>query len=720
MKQLLQNLNDGVTRVVDVPMPSPKPGTALIRTGASLVSAGTERMLVEFAEKNLVGKARSRPDLVKQLLDKARREGVLSTIEAAFNRLDQPITLGYSSAGTIIELGAGLQGFQVGDRVACAGGGHAVHAEFAVVPQNLMVKLPPGIDDEHGAFATLGAVALHGFRLGQPQVGETVAVIGLGLLGLLSVGLARAAGCRVIGVDLDPARVKLAKQIGAEAVLRAEAEAAVAVFTDSLGADIVLIAADTPADDPVELAGEIARDRGRVVAVGAVGMNIPRRTYFYKELDFRVSRSYGPGRYDPIYEEGGVDYPPGFVRWTAGRNMAAFLGLIASGSLDISALITHRFAIQDAPAAYDLITGKSGDLFLGVLLTYSQEEDAQNGSLSQTITLSSRAVPADRIRLGVLGAGNFASAVMLPSLRSLSSIELVSIASASGVSARHAADKHRFQVAASSAEAVIDDPNVNTVAILTRHNLHAAQAVAALAAGKHVFCEKPLALNAEELHGVFQQLEHDDAPLLTVGFNRRFAPHAVKLHDFFAARREPLWAHVRVNAGFLPPDHWLHDPAVGGGRIIGEGVHFIDFLTYLVGAPPVSVTAAALPDGGRYRQDNLTLIFAFSDGSTGTLSYLANGDKSVPKERIEVFSGGRVGVLDDFRALELVVDGRRSRDRSRLRQDKGHKAEWVAFAAAIESGGPPPIPYGHLRGVHLAAYAAMRALQTGQAESIKV
>jgi predicted dehydrogenase/threonine dehydrogenase-like Zn-dependent dehydrogenase len=720
MKQLLQNLNDGVTRVVDVPMPSPKPGTALIRTGASLVSAGTERMLVEFAEKNLVGKARSRPDLVKQLLDKARREGVLSTIEAAFNRLDQPITLGYSSAGTIIELGAGLQGFQVGDRVACAGGGHAVHAEFAVVPQNLMVKLPPGIDDEHGAFATLGAVALHGFRLGQPQVGETVAVIGLGLLGLLSVGLARAAGCRVIGVDLDPARVKLAKQIGAEAVLRAEAEAAVAVFTDSLGADIVLIAADTPADDPVELAGEIARDRGRVVAVGAVGMNIPRRTYFYKELDFRVSRSYGPGRYDPIYEEGGVDYPPGFVRWTAGRNMAAFLGLIASGSLDISALITHRFAIQDAPAAYDLITGKSGDLFLGVLLTYSQEEDAQNGSLSQTITLSSRAVPADRIRLGVLGAGNIASAVMLPSLRSLSSIELVSIASASGVSARHAADKHRFQVAASSAEAVIDDPNVNTVAILTRHNLHAAQAVAALAAGKHVFCEKPLALNAEELHGVFQQLEHDDAPLLTVGFNRRFAPHAVKLHDFFAARREPLWAHVRVNAGFLPPDHWLHDPAVGGGRIIGEGVHFIDFLTYLVGAPPVSVTAAALPDGGRYRQDNLTLIFAFSDGSTGTLSYLANGDKSVPKERIEVFSGGRVGVLDDFRALELVVDGRRSRDRSRLRQDKGHKAEWVAFAAAIESGGPPPIPYGHLRGVHLAAYAAMRALQTGQAESIKV
>ena len=370
MKQLLQNMRDGESRVVDVPVPTPQPGMILIKTAASLVSAGTERMVVEFAEKSLLGKVRSRPDLAKQVIDKARREGLLSTVEAAFNRLDQPMALGYSSAGTIIGIGEGVEGFQVGQRVACAGGGYAVHAEYAVVPANLAAPLPDNVDFESGAFGTLGSIALHGFRLGQPQVGETVAVIGLGLLGLISVGLAKAAGCRVFGVDLDPKRVELARQMGAEAVARPEAEGAAMAFTEGFGADVVLICADTTSNDPVELAGAIARDRGKVVAAGAVGLDLPRKVYFYKELDFIVSRSYGPGRYDPSYEEGGHDYPIGFIRWTAGRNLGAFVNLIGDGLLDITPLISHRFPIEDGARAYQMITGKTGEPFLGVLLTY--------------------------------------------------------------------------------------------------------------------------------------------------------------------------------------------------------------------------------------------------------------------------------------------------------------------------------------------------------------
>jgi len=402
MKQLLQSMRDGESRVVEVPVPAPQPGMVLVKTAASLVSAGTERMVVEFAEKSLLGKVQSRPDLAKQVLDKARREGVLSTLDAAFNRLDQPMALGYSSAGTVVGLGEGVQGFQVGQRVACAGGGYAVHAEYAVVPVNLLAPLPENVDFESGAFGTLGAIALHGFRLGQPQVGETVAVIGLGLLGLISVGLAQAAGCRVFGVDLDEQRVALARQMGAEAVLRPQAEDAAQAFTQGAGADIVLICADTPANDPVELAGELCRDRGRVVAVGAVGLALPRRVYFYKEIDFIVSRSYGPGRYDPSYEEGGHDYPLGFVRWTAGRNLSAFLNLIGDGKLEVSPLISHRFPIEQGAEAYALITGKTGAPFLAVLLTYP---DSGLGDLAEKQTVRLAASPAprsDSVQLGIL------------------------------------------------------------------------------------------------------------------------------------------------------------------------------------------------------------------------------------------------------------------------------------------------------------------------------
>jgi len=724
MKQLLQNLRTGETQIVDVPIPTPQAGQALVRTAASLVSAGTERMVVEFAEKSLLGKARSRPDLVRQVLDKARREGLLTTLEAAFSRLEQPMELGYSSAGVVAALGDGVQNLRLGQRVACAGGGYAVHAEYACVPTNLLTPLPEAVDFEAAAFTTLGAIALHGFRLSQAQIGERVAVIGLGLLGLLSVQIAQAAGCQVFGVDLLDERIRLAQRFGAQAAHVEQAVEAAASFSRGRGCDAVLICADSSSSEPVELAGAIARDRARVIAVGAVGLNLPRKIYYEKELTFINSRSYGPGRYDPDYEEGGHDYPLGYVRWTEGRNLEAVVDLLASGKVDVHPLITHRFPIHHAPQAYELITGKRKAPFLGVLLTYAQEETGietletkpKPGVATPSAAFPEAPAPQREpgpVRMGVLGAGNFASAVMLPALRSVRNVQLIGVASASGTSAQHAANRFGFQYADSDPARLLEDAHIEAVVLLTRHHLHAQQTLAALRAGKHVFCEKPLALNPKELDEIEAMLRSCPAQILTVGFNRRFAPMAIRLKTFLQARQEPLAAHYRVNAGYLPSNHWTQDPHQGGGRIIGEACHFIDFLTFLVGAVPVEVAARGLPDDGRYRQDNVVISLSFPDGSLGTVSYLANGDKAFPKERLEVFSGGRVAVLDDYRSLELVSQGSRKVYTARLRQDKGHRAEMQTFANAIQSGGPPPIPYGQIFGVMRAAFAAVESLRSG-------
>ena len=720
MKQLLQNMRDGKTQVVEVPVPQARRGTALVQVAASLVSAGTERMLVEFAGKSLVGKAQSRPDLVRQMLDKARREGLLTTIESAFNRLDQPMVLGYSSAGTVVSVGEGMPGIQGGDRVACAGGGYAVHAEYNIVPRNLLTRLPDSVDFESAAFTTLGAIALQGFRLAQPQLGDQVAVIGLGLLGLLTVGIAKAAGCRVYGVDVDPVRVQLALQIGADAAtVRADADETGRSFSSGRGFDAVLICADSQSNDPIELAGALARDRGQVVAVGAVGLEIPRKLYYEKELHLQISRSYGPGRYDSAYEEQGRDYPYGYVRWTEGRNLAAFVELLASGRLDERPLITHRFDIAQAPEAYELITGKQKQPFLGVLLTYPQASNAP-ATRVQVVQAAAAAPLKGDPGLGILGAGNYATAVFLPNIQKVGGVQKVAIASASGVSARHAAQRYGFRSASSSEDELFDDPNIQILALLTRHQHHARQVLAALAHGKHVFCEKPLAITPTELDEIEAVLTSLDekSPLVMVGFNRRFAPYSRELKLFLHNRSEPLAAHYRVNAGFLPPSHWLHDPAQGGGRIIGEGCHFIDYLTWLVGQPPISVQAAGLPDAGRYHEDNVQLTFGFPDGSLGTLTYLANGDKAFPKERIEVFCGGRVAVLDDFRSLELIHNGKRTRMVSRMTQDKGHRAAWEAFLTAVRASRPAPIPYSELVAVTRASFGAVEALRSGSAQSI--
>jgi predicted dehydrogenase/threonine dehydrogenase-like Zn-dependent dehydrogenase len=711
MKQVVQDFRAGTTSVIDVPVPQLKPNMALVRNSASLVSVGTERALVAFASKNILGKARSRPDLVRQVVDKARREGILTTIDAVLTRLDQPLPLGYSSAGTIVQVGPGLADFQVGDRVACAGGGHAVHAEYVLVPRNLLAKIPENVDFEAAAFTTLGSIALHGFRLANPTLGESVAVIGLGVLGLLAGGVARAAGCKVFGIDVDPDRVAFAHQLGFAAVARDEAESAALGFTKGMGFDVVQICADTTEDDTVILAGEITRDRGRVISTGVVGIGLPRKTYFEKELSFIVSRSYGPGRYDKNYEEEGVDYPIGYVRWTEQRNLSAFLEILATEAFDVHPLISHRFPIERAEEAYALLSSEKAEPFLGVVIAYPGSE-ADVEPLARKIVLSTTTADgSDEVRLGVIGAGNFAKAVMLPIMQG-SGVQRVGLSAATGISATETAKRFGFEYAATESDEILADDRVNAVAILTRHDLHAPLVLQALKADKHVFCEKPLAIVPDDLRAIAKALEGSDR-ILAVGFNRRFAPYAAELKKFLLSVNEPLIMNYRVNAGLLPQDHWLHDPAQGGGRIIGEGCHFIDFLSFVASSPIKSIMAKGTPSDDRYREDNVILMLKYQNGSVGTITYVANGDRSLPKERLEVFGGGSVAILDDFRRLELISDGRKSVRKNRWRQDKGHRPEWEAFMRAVREGGPPPIPYQELFDVSLASILALDALRSG-------
>lgn len=723
MKQLLQNINDGEAIVAEVPIPATSPDKILVRVARSLVSAGTERMVVDFAEKNLIQKARSRPDLVKQTLEKAQREGVLTTYEAVQNRLALPMALGYSCAGVVLEVGQAVTGIRPGDRVACAGGGYAVHAEVVAVPQNLVVRLPETVDFEAAAFTTLGAIALQGIRLADVKLGEVVAVIGLGLLGQLTVQMLKAAGCVVIGMDIQPERAALALQSGADAATASEEEfvALASQHSQGHGVDAALITADTKSNGPVALAGEIARKKGVVVAVGAVGMEIPRKVYYEKELAFHISSSYGPGRYDPDYEEKGRDYPYAYVRWTENRNMQAFVQMLGAGQVDVRPLISHRFSIEKATQAYDLITGKLDEPFLGVLLTYPQQPD-----MARTIVLRRDRRPATgagqvveqlpEVRLGVLGAGNFANATLLPAIQKLDSVQLVAVVSGGGVSARSTADRFGFAYCTTDSDQILSDNTINTVAILTRHHLHARQVIAALQAGKHVFVEKPLCLTEAELADITATYEatrtNGDGPALMVGFNRRFAPFVVELKQHLASISEPIMLHYRVNAGYIPPDHWTQDPVQGGGRLLGEGVHFVDLLLHLAASPLQRVTTTALPDAGRYSQDNFVVTLEFANGSIGTVSYLANGNRAFGKELLEVFGGGLAARLDDYRSLLIEHGSSSVKRKARLRQDKGHRAEWEALAAHLTARAPAPMSLSEIVASTRATLAARQSLRT--------
>ena len=718
MKQIVQNMKSGETQIVDIPVPIIQPGFLLIRTAASLVSAGTERMLVSFAEKNLLGKAQSRPDLMKQVVEKAKREGILTTLNAAFNRLDQPITLGYSSAGTVMQVGEGVDGFKPGDRVVCAGGSYAVHAEYALVPKNLAAHLPKEVKFESGAFATIGAIALNGIRLANPQVGEMSAVIGMGLLGLLTAQILTASGCDVIGMDINPERLAFAQKVGIRAEINKNIKEKFIQMTRGRGFDHVFICADTTSNEPVELAGEIARDRANIVAIGAVGMDIPRKQYYEKELTFKIARSYGPGRYDKTYEEIGSDYPIGHVRWTEGRNLEAIVGLLKQNKLEVASLITHRFPIEQAKEAYALITGKQNQNYLGVIITYPEVENQQTEK--NIITFSSKHISSKskKLDVGVIGAGNYANAVFLPTIKKNPHINLLGIISAKGLNAQQSAKKFGFSYADSRIDTILKDEKINLITILTQHADHADLVRKGLQAGKHVYCEKPLAITTKQLENIIPLFQKKNHPYLTVGFNRRFAPYSVQLKSFFTDRVEPIYAHYRVNAGFIPSSHWLHDPTKGGGRLIGEGCHFIDYMVFLVGQIPESVHTQALPDNGKYTRDNFVITMSFPDGSIGTISYLANGNKSVGKEYLEVFCGGKVGILDDFRKLQLF--GKTTiKKREYFKQDKGHTSAWDKFVNTVIKNTEAPIPYTELIGTAYVILACDQSMQTGKPINIK-
>lgn len=716
MQQLLQNTNTGEVEVVEVPSPKLLPGCVLVHIAASVVSAGTERASSAFASKSLLQKSMARPDLVREAISKARRDGLLSAAAAVRGRLDQPSALGYSSAGTVIAISSDVTDIHVGDRVACAGAGYAVHAEFACVPRLLVARIPAkvNINFEEAAFTTLGAIALHGMRVAEVKLGDTIAVIGLGLLGQLTAQLLKAAGCRVLGMDVNPTRADLALNMGADATAASSQDFQDICLqrTSGCGVDAVLITAETPSSDPVNLAAKIARDRAVVTAVGTVGMDFQRKNYYEKELDFRISRSYGPGRYDVAYEQKGRDYPIGYVRWTETRNMEAFLVLLAEEKLHLQPLISHRFSIGRAPAAYELITGQREEPFLGVLITYPEfsEESAR-------LDLKEKPFPvavADCVSVGVLGAGNFAVNTLLPAMKRNSETKFAGICSANGSHVRHVAKKFDFQFCTTDENEILNSPAVNTVVIATRHHLHHTQVSGALRAGKHVFCEKPLCLSESELSEIVQEYWRSDErktsrPLLMVGFNRRFAPMTLQLKSFLNQVHEPLALHYRVNAGPLPSDHWTNDPEQGGGRILGEVCHFIDLLSFMNGAPPVEVHARDVANAGQYSGDNVVLSLAFANGSQGTITYVANGDRSFSKERLEIFGGGCAAVLEDFRRLELVRHGKKKVFRSRLRQDKGHRHEWNVFVDAIRRGGPSPIAFEEIVSTTLTTLKAMNS-----------
>ena len=712
MKQIVQNMKDGQTEIVEVPIPKIKPGYLLVKTGASLVSAGTERMLVDFAEKNLIEKAQSRPDLFNQVIQKAQRDGVIPTIKSALNRLDQPIVLGYSSAGTIIEIGEGIKQFSVGDRVACAGGGYAVHAEYALVPKNLVCKLPDSVSFEEGAFATIGAIALNGIRLSQPQIGEFTAVIGLGLLGLLAAQMLKASGCRVVGMDLDPERIDLARELGIDAYKNDEVVNNHLKMTKGFGFDHIFICADTKSNQPVEISAEIARDRASVIAIGAVGMEIPRKQYYEKELTFKVSRSYGPGRYDPAYEEKGYDYPEGYIRWTEGRNICSVLSMIADQQLNVKPLITHRFPLDNATAAYQLLSGKTEEKYIGLVINYPTENDSQQTDNRVNLSGKHKKTDQTKLNIGIIGAGNYANAVFLPIIQKNPASIGVGIASTRGLHAQQAARKFRLNYATSDENAILDDREIEVAVILTQHDTHADLTGKALKKGKHVFCEKPLSIDRKGIASVQSLLEKENHPYLTVGFNRRFAPFIQEIQSRLKNNQEPIYAHYRINAGYLPPNHWLHNPQSGGGRLIGEACHFIDLMLYLVGAAPSHVSAQALPNSGKYQDDNLHITINFTDGSIASIAYLANGSRTAGKEYLEIFSGGYSIMMNDFRKLEIFGRSKKTK-RALLKQDKGHTELWDAFIKAIRNHSEPPIPYRSLLQSSYTTLACAESLRLG-------
>jgi predicted dehydrogenase/threonine dehydrogenase-like Zn-dependent dehydrogenase len=697
VKQILQHLNTGQMELAEVPAPAASRGMVLIQTARSLISAGTERMLVEFSKGNLLQKARSQPDKVKQVLDKIKTDGLAPTLEAVFKKLDEPLPLGYCNAGRVIEVGPGVTEFQVGDRVASNG----PHAELVCVPKQLCAKIPESVGDQAAAFTVLSAIALQGIRLVNPTLGEKIVVFGAGLIGLVTIQLLRASGCQVLAVDLSGQRLAIAEQFGARACDAASGDpvAAARAWTSGTGVDAVLITASAKTDEIVHQAAEMCRKRGRIVLVGVVGLNLRRADFYEKELTFQVSCSYGPGRYDESYEQKGQDYPLPYVRWTEQRNFEAVLGAMESGQLAVEPLITDRIPLAKAADAYQKILTDSASL--GVILEYP-------GTVApaRTVAITSGASkPAGKVVAAMIGAGNFAKMTMGPALAKTQARLKYVVELAGAAAARHVARKYGFENATTDAEAVWNDAELNTVFIATGHASHAALVCKALESGKHAFVEKPLAMNVEEVARIIRATEAHPELQVMVGFNRRFSPHVERIKQLLAGRSEPLAMHFACNAGIIPPGAWVHDPEAGGGRIVGEACHFLDLLAYVAGSPIATVAAARMGKGVAVKEDKMSIVLAFEDGSVGTVNYFGNGHKGYPKEAMEVYSEGRILRLDNFRRLEgWGFPGFR---RLKTRLDKGHQAEFSQFVDRIATGGEPLIPLEQLVNATLASFAAM-------------
>lgn len=712
MKQVTQKLRTGVIDINNVPIPTLSDSFVLVKNSSSVISAGTEKTKIDMGKKNLLQKAKSRPDLVKQVLAKIKTEGLKKTFQTVNSRLDAPSPLGYSCAGTVVSVGGLVEGIQPGDRVACGGADYANHAEFNAIPRNLIVRTPDNVTDEEAAFTTVGAIALQGVRLADPKIGETFLVLGLGLLGQIAVQLLKANGCTVIGTDLDADLVEQATKFGAVGVdTTGDVDSTCKALTNGKGVDGVLVCAGTSSNQPIELCGEVTRDKGRVVVVGAVRMDIPRETYFKKEISVVISRSYGPGRYDPAYEEGGHDYPYGYVRFTERRNMETILQLISQKKLDVKSLITHRFDVENAGEAYQLIEGDKTEPYLGILLNYDAHKE--NIKSVSRIETSSEPILKDKLGISFYGAGNYATASLIPPLENRKDIQFRGLVTASGRSAQGVADKHGFSFCAGDFEELLGD-DTDSIMVTTRHDVHAEAVTRSINGGKHVYVEKPLALNMEELSEIHQAHLKIPQPQVMVGFNRRFAPATKLICEHFASVKSPLVVNIRVNAGAIPGDHWIQDPIVGGGRMIGEGCHFIDLAAAITGSKPktIFVLGSSKAEKSALLNDNLCITLGLEDGSVANITYTADGSKAMPKEYVEVFGGGRSAELHDFKEV-VLYSGDTEVKRNKLgTQDKGQRAMLEEWITGLRNG-KPCIDYSCVMATSMASVMAVESLSIG-------
>src|SRR5215471_9791324 len=721
MRQVVQNVKSGELELREVPPPALLPGGVLVRTAASIISPGTEKMVLELGKKSLIGKARERPDLVRQVITRARTHGIAATVQSVMSKMDQALQLGYSAAGVIEDVAPGISDLRIGDRVAIAGAGYASHAEINFVPRNLAALIPEDVSFEQAAYATVAAIAMQGVRLARPELGEIAVVTGLGLIGLITVQLLKASGCRVLGLDVNKDKVALGRSLGLDEAVVLDVDDPQPVLdrlSGGRGADLTMITAATASNQPVELAGEVTRRKGRVVVVGAVGMNVPRDVYYRKELELRISMSYGPGRYDRSYEEGGLDYPYDYVRWTERRNLESVLDLMARDRLNVGALTTHRFPLERAAAAYSMIY-RGAETYAGVILEYDQKRPQE-----KLISVSSAAQPrkaSANLGVGFIGAGNYASVHLLPHLKSNQNVRLVGVASATGLNAKQKAERFGFGYCATEIKPLLDDQSIDAIFIGSRHRTHAEFTIQALNAGKHVFVEKPMVVTEEQLDGVIDAYQRANAKQptgLMVGLNRRFAPMVTRLRAAFSSDGA-LQMVYRVNSGSVPTSTWLHEEDEGGGMLIGEMCHFVDVMQYLCGQRPAKVYAQSLKAASQKvsDDDNLSIVITFAGGAVGTLCYNTVGHSAFPKEHFEVFGGGSVGVIDDFRLLEIVKGGKPVRVKS-ANQDKGQKREVAETVNAFRTEGIAPIPFSELVAGMRVIFAARQSAILGQPVTI--